>query len=213
MEISKHKYKKYKTKYLKLKQLTEGYYLVHGSDLPHLKKALIDGYIYSGKYLPDSETRLGGWEKLPYVYCNIYFDDIKNLPYSHGYTYVLHPFIIKSEGIIFNKGWQVNPTKDSIIVKPNDPDYDAKMAEIKSLVENPTYLHKINGEIRTHPFMHHEILIKDKIDLHKYLIALILPGVEGIQKDNMQKLLENEKYTNVKIFAPSSDLPPSTDLV
>lgn len=213
MGSSKQKYKKYKNKYLKLKQLTEGYYLVHGTDLPHLEKALSQGYIYSGRYLPDSETRLGGWEKLPYVYCNIYFDDIKNLPHAFGYTYILHPSIIKSEGIIFNKGWLVHPTNTSITIKPKDPDYDIKIAEIKSLVENPTYLPKISdGKITLPGIMQHEILIKNKINLHKYLIALLLPGFEGIQKDNMQKFLENEKYTNVKIFT-TSDLPSTKDLV
>ena len=35
---TKHKYKKYKNKYTKLKQLNEGYYLVHGTDSVHIKK-------------------------------------------------------------------------------------------------------------------------------------------------------------------------------
>lgn len=209
---TKHKYKKYKSKYIKLKQLNEGYYLVHGTDSVHINKILEQGYIYSGRYLPDDETRLGGWEKLPYVYCNIYFDDVKNLPHSHGYTLILHPKIIKDKGIIFNKGWAVHPTKDSIFIKPNDENYDEKINLIKELVKNPTYLPKYDNKPNPlHPIMHHEVLIKDKIDVHKYLIGLLLPGLEGMS-DNIQQILDKNGYKNIKIFT-TSDLPNVKELI
>lgn len=170
--------------------------------MPHLEKMLKQGYILSGRYLPDSETRLGSWEKLPYVYCSIYFDDIKNMPQSFGYSLVIHPKIIKDKGIIFNKGWWVHPTKTSIFIKPNDIDYDKKMNLIEEHVKIP-FPHIA--------MMNHEILIKDKIDLHKYLIALILPGEDGPIHDKIQKILEDNKYNNIKIFT-TSNLPDFKDL-
>jgi len=45
--------------------------------LPHLEKILKQGFILSGRYLCDDETILGGWEKLPYIYCNIYLMILK----------------------------------------------------------------------------------------------------------------------------------------
>jgi len=207
----KQKYIKYKEKYKNLKRMQsyDGYYLLHGTDLPHLKKILKTGYIFSGKYLPDEDIRLGGWEKLPYVYCNIYFDDIKNLPFSHGYSLIIDPIIIKEKGIIFNKGWKVHPTEDSIQIKPNDPDYDNKINLIKELVENPSHLPENIKNIMP-GFMHHEILIKDHIDLHKYLIGVIIPGMEGFD-DDIRQILNENGYKDIKIFT-SSNLPDTKDL-
>lgn len=157
------KYIKYKKKYIALKnQHNYNYYLVHGTDTLQVEKILKQGYILSGRYLPDNETRLGGWEKLPYIYCNIYFDDIKNLPYSFGYSLILDPKIIRECGIIFNKGWYVHPQDESIIIKPNDIDYDKKINMIKEFIKNRA------GSLTNMPeIMTHEVLIKDKIDIHK----------------------------------------------
>jgi hypothetical protein len=153
--VTYKKYKKYKKKYIKLKQLNNnGYYLLHGTDLPHLEDILKQGYILSSRYLPDDKTRLGGWEKLPYVYCNIYFDSIKNLPHSFGYSFIIHPKIVKDQGMIFNKGWAVHPNKNSIYVKPNDADYDKKINLIKEFIKNSTVPSILP------PMMNHEVLIK-----------------------------------------------------
>jgi hypothetical protein len=200
------KYKKYKKKYTKLKQLNNnGYYLLHGTDTPHLEKILKQGYILSGKYLPDTETRLGGWEKLPYVYCNIYFDDIKNLPYSFGYSLIINPKIIRDHGMIFNIGWKVHPAENSIYIKPNDIDHDKKINFIKEYIKNPI------SSSTLPPMMTHEVLIKDKIDVHKYLIGLILPGLET-GYGGIQKILNENGYENIKIFT-TSNLPDAKDLV
>ena len=198
-----NKYIKYKKKYIALKN-KHNYYLVHGTDSLRIEKMLKQGYILSGRYLPDTETRLGGWEKLPYVYCNIYFDDIKNLPHSFGDTLIIHPKIIKERGIIFNKGWKVHPDKDSIFIKPNDIEYDNKINMIKEFIENPIKIRDNMPEI-----MIHEVLIKDKVDLHKYLIGLILPGTGTY--DNIQKILDENGYKNIKIFT-ASDLPEFKNL-
>lgn len=199
------KYKKYKKKYINFKNTNNNFYLVHGTDFPHLKKILEQGYIYSGKYLPDDETRLGGWEKLPYIYCNIYFDDIKNLPHSFGYTLIINPKIIIDKGIIYNIRWHVHPNKDSIYIKPRDIDYDEKINLIKELVKNPP---QAPNNLKLPEFMQHEILIKDKIDIHKYLSGIILPNMEGFD-DNIKDILKKNNYNNVKIF---TKLPDTKDL-
>ncbi|XWV25434.1 hypothetical protein QJ856_gp0328 [Tupanvirus deep ocean] len=201
------KYKKYKKKYVTLKQqLNSNYYLLHGTDTEHLKKILQQGFILSGRYLPDDETRLGGWEKLPYVYCSIYFDDIKNLSHSFGYSFIIDPRIIWDSGMIFNKGWMVHPTNDSIIIRPHDVDYDNKINSIKEYIKNPP------GPITNlPPIMAHEVLIKDKIDVRKYVVGLILPGFEGIGND-IQKILEEGGYKNIKIFH-KPNLPNAKELI
>lgn len=200
------KYKKYKKKYIELKQqLNNNYYLIHGTDLPHMEKILKQGYILSGKYLSDDEIRLGGWEKLPYVYCSIYFDDIKNLPHAFGYSLIINPIIIKECGIIFNDGWQVHPGDNSIQIKPHDDDYDKKMIMIKNSIKKPK-----GFKINLPEIMRHEVLIKDKIDVHKYVIGLLLPGMDE-QTDMIQKILDENKYKNIKIFT-TANLPNAKDL-
>jgi hypothetical protein len=168
--------------------------------LPHLEKILKQGFIYSGKYLPDNEIRLGGWEKLPYVYCNIYFDDIKNLPYSFGYGLIISADIIKDQGMILNKTWSVHPTSDSIYIKPHDIDYNQKIKLVKEQVSRLSDL--------LPAMMNHEVLIKDKIDLHKYLRTLVLPGLEN-PYGNIQEILNDNGYHNIKIF---SNLPDAKDI-
>lgn len=208
----KQKYIKYKKKYcdIKRKKKNENYYLLHGTDLPHFDKILESGFIFSGKYLPDEEIRQRGWEKLPYVYCHIYYDDIKNLPFAHGYSFIIDPMIILDKGMIFNKGWHVHPNKDSIIIKVNDSNFDNKMNEIRELLINPTYVPEILRKLRgPYRFMDHEILIKDSIDLHKYLIAVIIPNIVNI--DTYEQELNEKGYKNVKIFTTST-LPDIKDL-
>ncbi len=211
------KYVKYKNKYIKLKQQinnNNNYYLIHGTDLPHIEKILKQGYILSGKYLADDETRLGGWEKLPYIYCNIYFDDIKNLPYSFGYSLIIDPLIIKECGIVFNKGWKVHPNEDSINIKSHDTDYDKKIAAIKEFIKYPEqysfFAKTPDGKVRLPPMMVHEVLIKDKIDVHKYVIGLVLPGMAEMT-DSIQKILDENMYDKIKIFT-TSDLPNAKEI-
>lgn len=221
MDSYYHKYRKYKKKYHQLKISTYtssmkrqrgtnstklvhnpqyNFYLLHGSDIVHLETMLQQGFIYSGRYLPPETIRLGGWEKLPYIYCSIFFNDLHNLPYSFGYSLILNPSIILNEGIIFNKGWNVHPTEDSIIIQPNDPMYNNKIQQIHDYLEKP------NKPSMIPALMHHEVLIKNKIDLHKYLVALILPGMD-FGYENISNILNENNYNNISIFTelPSLD--------
>lgn len=80
-----------------------------------------------------------------------------------------------------------------------------KMNQIKKFAENLTGFQSQMPEIMTH-----DVLIKDKIDVHKYLVGLILPGTDGMY-DNIQNILNEYGYKNIKIFT-TSKLPDLKDL-
>lgn len=186
------------------------YYILHGTDLPNLESILNDGYIFSNIYLPHEKKRLSGWESLSYVYCNIYFDKLKNLPHNFGYSVILHPKIIENEGIIFNKGWLVHPTEDSIFIEPHDPKIKIKINEIKKIIKNPTKL--AETMINLPSMMQHEVLIKDKIDLHKYLLGIIVVNLDISLIEKIKNIIKIKKYKNVK-FITDGKLPSFKELI
>lgn len=211
-----NKYKMNKQSYNVIKWYMEGgskkydYYILHGTNLPNLESILNDGYIFSNRFLPHDKKRLSGWESSSYIYCNIYFDKLKNLPYSFGYSVILHPKIIEEEGIIFNKSWRVHPTKDSIYIKPYDPKIKTKINQIKNFIKNPTKL--AETMIRLPPMMHHEVLIKDKIDLHKYLLGIIVFDFDISLIEKYKNIIKNKKYKNVR-FIMNGKLPSFNELI
>lgn len=96
-------YQKYINKYLALKNQTGGktydFYFVHGTkNLNNIYSILKD--------VKQDQRMHSGNTPLPYIYANIYFNDIKNLS---------HPKIINDYNIIFNEGWTSFPSNNIIL--------------------------------------------------------------------------------------------------
>lgn len=122
-------YQKYINKYLALKNQTGGktydFYFVHGTkNLNNIYSILKDGKIKLGKDVKQDQRMHSGNTPLPYIYANIYFNDIKNLS---------HPKIINDYNIIFNEGWTSFPSNNIILNQKN-------IKKVKKFVKNPTSL-------------------------------------------------------------------------
>lgn len=198
---SSYKYIKYKTSSYSLNGgYKKNFYFIHGTkNIMTLLSILKDGDIKLGKDVPKQYRKLSGDQPLEYIYNHIYFEDLKNLTHLQDYSLIISPDIIKDYGICFNKGWQVGPTKDSIIIeKDNDNKTIAtKLKEIRKFIKNPTLPQKI---IEFSPFLHHEVLFDKPIQLDKYLLGIMCLKCDNDPKFNHIEKIIKEKYPNVKIL-------------
>ena len=140
---------------------------------------------------------------MPYIYSNIYFLKLKNLPHSFSYSLIIDPKIIKEQGIIFNKGWKVHPSVDSIQINPHDTQISSKINQIQKYV-------KENMTSWLPPFMQHEVLIHDKIDLGKYLLAVVIFDITEISK--IKRIIKDTLYSDIKILIGNT-LPSYSELL
>jgi len=226
-----YKYRKYKNKY---KALTGGinnsrlipafefnlplnstggsvddYYFIHGVlNIKNLYKILETGKLTAGKNVPNMRN-LSGWELLDYIYCLIYFDDLKNLPVAWGVaTIILHPKILNKYGAIFNKGWSVHPTEDSIIINKEDDNIDTKLKEIKDYLKN----YKSPSEFEMPEIMQQEVLFKEDIPLDNNILAIVCTNCSNHVMKKIKKIIKGKPYSNVKILT-NNILPKLDDLL
>ena len=108
-------YLRCKTKYLELKNNLDGnsnkngYYIIHRTkNVDNLFKILKDDIMKRVKDVEKKRRHLGGPDPSDYVYGNIYFDDIKNIPSLGAITLIFHPDIINKYGTIFYRLWAIN---------------------------------------------------------------------------------------------------------
>jgi hypothetical protein len=201
------KYKKYKSKYLNLKDLyraTNGdlarsqkgiqvwhdykFVIVHGAlDFITLKTILEDGFIRPGKDVDPKFWKLhGSMEAANFIYANIYFNDLKNLPLTILYSFVLHPKILYDFDIVFNQSWKVEPTDDSIRINKSDSEQikNNKIRKIKKSIADSegSFLPEI---------MRHEILISDKISVKDYVLGITC---ESKHVKEIEKIIIDKEY-------------------
>jgi len=204
-----NKYLKYKSKYLSLSGgYKRSFYFIHGTkNINTLYKILKDGKINLGSDVPKQFRYLAGDEPLNYIYANMYFEDLNNLSHMRDFTLIIHPDIIKHQKIIFNKGWQVGPSKDSIIINKKDDNntITKKIKQMKEFIKNPSSLPQKVKEFGS--FYHHEILFDEPIQLNKYLLGIVCLKCENDPNFNKIKKLINTKYPNVKIFTDNYPFP------
>ncbi|AVG46835.1 hypothetical protein [Acanthamoeba polyphaga mimivirus] len=161
---SYHKlYKKYKKKYINLKQSLEtnqlnnkclyNYFFIHGSfRYSGFINILRDGVIYPGKYLKYEQRNFGASYASKFVFSNIYFEDIKNLVGPIQFSFILHPKILYENGFYFNEGWQGGPNNNSLHINNTDTPIQIfnKLDTIRTFLSNPE---KIGGVIDKNVFM------------------------------------------------------------
>ena len=181
----------------KLYIMNYDYFIIHGTDLKRLYNILKEGKIYANKYIDKKFIRLAGWERLPYVYTNIFFNDLQNIETSFGISLILHPKILYEQVSIFNEKWQVHPTEESIYLNPFDgkKSIDEKLNLIKLKISK-----NLNEKNKVLQIMNHELLFIARICLDDYLIGILCPGCNMNEIIKIQNLLKKYKYENVKIF-------------
>ncbi|XWV25376.1 hypothetical protein QJ856_gp0388 [Tupanvirus deep ocean] len=212
--LYKHKYVKYKTKYLNLKkeinknQFEHNFYFLHSTTrFENLLDVLKTGVLYPGKYVKRKQRVHYGPDPSEYLYANIYFDDIKNIKKNFfNFTLLLHPKIMNENGFFFNKGWQKHPYRgpdivreDAITKKPvkypqtgieifgddSQQEVNQKLKKIHDFLENPDLPQVFLGS----EILEHEVLFDHPINLSDNNLI-------GVICYNCDKFYQNNKKNN-----------------
>lgn len=199
----KKKYEKYKGKCIKLinKKICFNFFFIHQTrDNKSLISILNDGYIFTGA---ETDARnFSGYETEPYVFCNVYFDKIKNIKAFTGVSLLIHPKIILTHNVEFGKGWGGNT---AMTFKPNDPIKIIKK-NIKTMVKLVKYPEELQKDL--HPTHQHEIRIDSKIKLDDYLLGIVC----HTEQFDIIKDIINKKYKNIKIYM-QAQIPSFNELL
>ena len=200
------KYIKYKSKYTKLKKTIDNdynFYFVHMTkNLKNFKNILKSGQIKLGSNIPIKDKFLSGFVNEPYVFTNIYFEDLDNLDDFKDLSLIIKPKIINSQSIEFVGGWgnfsiaKINPN-DSESVKIE------KINQMKKFIEKPYNLPNILLECPR--FMQHEVRFTKPIDINKYLEGVVIYYTNNDELEKklkkVKKLLKKYNLDNINIFS------------
>jgi len=214
-----HKYKKYREKYLELKNNKKvnyqknntdpllnyfdpsNFYVLHTTkNFDSLINILQEGKIKPGKDLPEKYWHLTG-HPLDCVYGSLYFPDIQNLKSSQYFDLILHPKIILKYGAEINQGWSFQFVK--INKKDNDKIILRKMKKVKDYLSNPSS-YNIPKIISTNEWMNHQIIICSAISLQDNLLGIICSDCDNYQMNQIKQLVNNDR---IYISNQSSPLP------
>lgn len=176
-------------------------YILHSVGWENIENVLKTGILYANKYIPEERRRFAGGEELPYVYTNIYFRDIKNISLGMGITLIFDSKIIYSQGLIFNDGWMVHPTNDSIYLNPEDgkAEINKKLKLIKNRI-----IHRMKTS-KSIDIMHHEALFIGRIILENNLTGILCPECTDEQLSNIKNILDKLKL-KIKIYNKLTEL-------
>ena len=140
----------------------ERYCLTHssvGTDEEMILKILKSGYLYAGFYTKN--YRLFGRPEAKYVYFTLYDP---NNPHKFGYNFFISDRILYHRSFRHSLGWHSEDSDVNTKVKYPKDNIKKILAEITSHIIN------LVGSARA--WMGHEILIKKKVNLHKYLVGI-----------------------------------------
>lgn len=201
------RYIKYKSKYSRLKNSIENkynFYFVHMTkNFKNFKNIIKSGQIKLGSDIPIKDKFLSGFIDEPYVFTNIYFEDLDNLEEFKDLSFIIKPEIIDSQPIEFIGGWgNISIEK----IKPNDSKLVKieKINQMKNFIENPHDLPNI--VLESPKFMQHEVRFSNPIDIHKYLEGVVIGGYTNhdeleIKLKKIIKLLKKYNLENIKVFS------------
>lgn len=203
------KYIKYKKKYTELKNTDTNnskynFHFFHMTkNLKNFKNILKTGQIKLGSDISEKDKYLSGYEDEPYVFTNIYFDDLDNLEWFNDFTFIIKPEIINSQPIHFVGGWG-----GVIIAKmePSDSESEKlnKINQMKKFIEKPYGLPNI--VLEAPKYLQHEVRFTKPIDIHKYLEGIVISGYKNENElkkklKYMKKLLKKYHFEHIKIYS------------
>jgi hypothetical protein len=211
------KYIYYKKKYVDAKYNYD--FLIYHSVTPpgieKILKILDDGYIKLGTDVDEKYRVYTGANGTNYIFCNIYFPDIKNMSYwwtfTNGVGLILHPKLLYNNGAIFNKGWQGGPytTKNNGFVIDKNDNYKTKrrtLMKIKKWLKNP---HDIKEILQKNEHMNHEIIFNKQIPI-KYIIGIVCVNCDQKELDAIKnKAIKNkaiEKNLNIPVYTDATKM-------
>lgn len=185
-------YIKYKSKYKNLKKSMSVVYpkynfnFLHTTkNLKNLKNILKEGLIKLGSDIPIEDKYLSGYEDEPYIFANIYFEDMDNLEWFNDYSLIIKPEIIDYQQVMMIGGWG---NKEIGIINPSDNKEVKiqKLEQMKKYVLNPQDLPEIL--LSSPKYMQQEVRFTSPIDIKKYLEGISI-GYEN-EKERDEKILK-----------------------
>lgn len=202
------RYIKYKYKYNKFNKRMDSeynFYFIHMTK--NFKNIIKTGYLKLGSDIPVKHKNLSGYVDEPYVFANIYFEDLDNLEWFCDLSLIIKPEIINSQIIQFIGGWgnllvtEINPqeTKSEKIIKIN---------EFKEYIINPYGLPDIL--LQAPKYRQHEVRFTSPINLHQYLDGVVIyygNEDELVKKvKRIKKLLKKYNFENIKIYSSNKKI-------
>ncbi len=200
------KYLKYKTKYINLKKNIDNkynFYFVHMTkNFKNFKNIIKDGKIKIGSDIPIGDKYFSGYVDEPYIFANIYFNDLDNLEWFNDLSFIIKPEIIDSQSVELIGGWG-NLFIDKI--EPND----SKLVKIKKINKIKKFIVKPYGlpniVLENPKFMQHEVRFNAPIDIYKYLEGISINYTDQdelkIKIKRIKKILKKYNLENIKIFS------------
>ncbi|AEQ60224.1 hypothetical protein [Acanthamoeba polyphaga mimivirus] len=171
------------------------YYLIHGvvEDKPEkIVKILSDGYLFASSYSTQQ-----GFSGIPLDY--VYFSRLGDVNvFMGGFKFILSTKILYKRSFRYALNWVGSDINRTIKVNYRYDNVDKVLDEINTHITNGTY--SLSPSIDTL----HEIILKKKVNLHRYLVAVsdgnyLTPEITDYLKTN---------YPNVKIL---TEIPSSAD--
>lgn len=229
MEPNKYfnKYKKYKKKYLELKNRTHDmkiqreiplgfdimsfpFYFIHQTDPNNFKLILKSGVLKKGKDVP--AKRRHGALALNYVFTSIYFEDLNNISQFSSNAFIISPAILNDYDAGFNVGWRRDFDRETVILYKKD---DAEIKEQKiHMIRNK--LKQIDEEDEdskiAYGWHNNEVLFQHEIPLDKYLIGIVCTSCKK-DKYNEQINKLASKYNDIPIITEKNPMPKLSQLI
>ena len=217
-------YKKYKKKYINLRdefnkskivleKCDYNYFFVHMAfQYSNFIGILTDGIIYPGKDLKYEQRNFAADKSSEYVFTNIYFEDLKNLPGPKQYSFILHPKILYKYGFYFNEQWKGDVMEDSLCVNTFDSPKQIihKLNIIRKFLTGPPF----SEWIEINNLMSHEILFDHPIDLSDgNLLAIVCRNATQNQLNEIRKIIKNKPYKNVLIITDGIEFPSLDNMI
>jgi len=163
------------------------YYLVHSVVDPQndkILKILSDGYLYSSTY---SEQQGISGVPLQYVYFTLLGD---NISFHGGVNFIISTDILFERSFRYALSWIGSHINETTKVNYKFNDVNKVLDKINLYIDN---IKKMDPD---HSIMSHEILLKKKINLHRYLVAICCR--KKLSSDII--IFIKNHYPNVKIL-------------
>lgn len=164
------------------------YYLTHAIIYPKpekILKILKDGYLLAGKY--SNET--GVYHDTPLEY--IYFSLLGSLPPFHpGVTFILDTKLLNRRSFRYALSWLGDEIDKTTKINPRYQNIGKILDFINQHIEN---INLIDPKMTQ---FSHEILLKKKVNLHKYLVAICCR--DSLSNESIEYI--HKYYPSVKIL-------------
>ncbi len=205
------RYIKYKYKYTKLKKNMDNeynFYFIHMTkNFKNFKNIIKSGEIKLGTDIPVDDKYLSGYVDEPYIFANIYFEDLDNLEAFNDLSFIINPNIIDTQTIELIGGW------GNILVTKIEPQ-DSKTEKIqkinifKEYIKNPHSLPDI--VLQSPKYRQHEVRFSSPIDIHKYLDGIVIYSNNDeelkIKIKKIKKILKKSNLKNIKIYSSNKQI-------